>query len=169
MRRSGGNSSIVLAVAVSAALLAPSAAIGSTRETAASLLESVNAVRAQHGLSQLHRARALDASALMKAEAIRSCGQFSHTPCGMPVTRTFQRTGYFHGRVRVGENLYFGTGSLGSSGSAVASWLRSPPHRANLLGHWRDTGIGIVHAPSLFGYGDVWLFVMQFGVAANLR
>ena len=163
MRRSGGNSSIVLAAVVTAALLAPSAALGSTREAAASLLASVNAVRAQHGLPQLHRTRALDASALLKAEAIRSCGQFSHTPCGMPVTRTFQRTGYFHGRVRVGENLYFGTGTLGSPAGAVASWLHSPPHRANLMGHWRDAGVGIVHASSLFGYGDVWLFVMQFG------
>lgn len=164
MRRSGGNSSVVLAAVVSAALLVPCAAVASTREAAASLVASVNAVRAQHGLPQLHRTRALDASALMKAEAIRSCGQFSHTPCGMPVTRTFQRTGYFRGHVRVGENLYFGTGSLGSPASAVASWLRSPPHRANLLGRWRDAGVGIVHAPSLFGYGDVWLFVMQFGL-----
>jgi uncharacterized protein YkwD len=163
MRRSGGNSSVVLAAVVSAALLTPSAAIGSTRETAASLFTSVNAVRAQHALRQLHRARALDASALMKAEAIRSCGQFSHTPCGMPVTQTFHRTGYFRGRARVGENLYWGTGSLGSPASAVASWLRSPPHRANLLGRWHDAGVGIVHAPSLFGYGDVWLFVLQFG------
>ena len=163
MRRSGGNSSIVLAAVLAAALLVPSVASGSTRESATSLLVSVNAVRAQHGLPLLHRAPALDASALLKAEAIRSCGQFSHTPCGMPVTRTFQRTGYFHGRVRVGENLYFGTGSLGTAASAVASWLHSPPHRANLLGRWRDAGIGIVHAPSLFGYSDVWLFVMQFG------
>jgi uncharacterized protein YkwD len=163
MRRSGGNSSIVLAAVLSAALLVPAVALGSTRESAASLLTSVNAVRAQHGLRQLHRARTLDASALLKAEAIRSCGQFSHTPCGMPVTRTFQRTGYFRGRVRVGENLYFGTGSLGSAGSALAAWLRSPPHRANLLGRWHDAGIGIVHAPSLFGYGDVWLYVMEFG------
>ena len=163
MRRSGGNSSVVVVATLAAALLVPSSAIGSTRETAASLLASVNAARAQHGLPPLHRTRALDASALMKAEAIRSCGQFSHTPCGMPVTRTFQATGYFHGRVRVGENLYFGTGSLGTASSAVSSWLRSPPHRANLLGRWRDAGIGIVHAPSLFGYGDVWLFVMQFG------
>src|SRR5438094_253769 len=146
MRRSGGNSSVVLAAVVSAALLMPSAAVGSTGETATSLLASVNAVRAQHGLPQLHRVRALDASALLKAEAIRSCGQFSHTPCGMPATRTFQRTGYFHGNVRVGENLYFGTGSLGTATSALASWLRSPPHRANLLGRWRDAGVGIVHA-----------------------
>lgn len=163
MRRSGGNPFVVLAALLLAALLAPSAALGSARETAASLVASVNVVRSQHGLPQLHRVRRLDTSALLKAEAIRSCDQFSHTPCGMPVTRTFQRTGYFRGRVRVGENLYFGTGSLGTATAAVSAWLHSPPHRENMLGHWRDAGVGIVHAPSLFGYGDVWLFVMQFG------
>jgi uncharacterized protein YkwD len=163
MKRSGGNSSIVLAAACTVALLIPSTAIGSTRESAASLFATVNAVRAQYRLPQLHRARALDASALLKAEAIRSCGQFSHTPCGMSVTRTFQRTGYFRGRVRVGENLYWGTGSLGSPASAVDAWLHSPPHRANLLGAWHDAGVGIVRAPSLFGHGNVWLFVLQFG------
>ena len=164
MRRSGGNSFVVLAAVCTAALLIPSIATGATREVAASLFATMNAVRAQHGLPQLHRVQALDASALLKAEAIRSCGQFSHTPCGMSVTRTFQRTGYFRGRVRVGENLYWGTGSLGSPGMAVVSWLRSPPHRANLLGSWRDAGVGIVHAQSLFGHGDVWLFVLQFGL-----
>ncbi|HYY02946.1 MAG TPA: CAP domain-containing protein [Gaiellaceae bacterium] len=163
MKRSGGTSLVVLAAVASAVFMTPPAAVAATRDMAASLVASVNAVRAQHGLPQLHRARALDASALMKAEAIRSCGSFSHTPCGMPATRTFQRTGYFRGQVRVGENLYWGTGSLGSPASAIAAWLGSSPHRANLLGRWHDAGVGIVHASSLFGHADVWLFVLQFG------
>jgi uncharacterized protein YkwD len=32
-----------------------------------------------------------------------------------------------------GENLAWGTGSLGSAGAIVSQWLASPPHRANLL------------------------------------
>jgi uncharacterized protein YkwD len=100
----------------------------------------------------------------MKAEQIRSCRSFSHTPCGSSFTRTFQATGYFRGRVRVGENLYWGSGGLGTTTNAIGAWLRSAPHRANLLGRsWRDIGIGMVHSSSLFGASDVWIFVLQFG------
>jgi uncharacterized protein YkwD len=102
-------------------------------------------------------------SAQLKARAIVSCGNFSHTPCGLPLTRTFQQSGYIRGRVRVGENLYWGTGSAGAPSGAVTAWLNSPPHRANLLGRWRDGGVGVVHESSLFGHSDVWLYVLQFG------
>ena len=106
----------------------------------------------------------LDASALLKAEAIRSCRSFSHTPCGNSFARTFQQTGYFRGNVRVGENLFWGSGGLGTPASAVAAWLKSPPHRANLLGRgWRDVGVGMVYAQSILGASNVWIFVVQFG------
>jgi len=124
----------------------------------------VNSTRAHYGLHALRRAARLDRSALMKAEQIRSCRSFSHTPCGNSFTRTFQQTGYLRGNVRVGENLYWGSGGLGTSTNAIVAWLHSPPHRANLLGRsWRDVGIGMVHASSIFGTSDVWIFVLQFG------
>jgi uncharacterized protein YkwD len=163
MKRSGGKSFIVLVVVLCAAAFAQSRASASTQQMAASLVASVNAARAQTGLPALRRTRALDESALLKAEEIRSCGQFSHTPCGISFTQTFRRTGYYRGRVRVGENLYWGTGGLGSPASALAAWLTSPPHRANLFGRWRDTGVGVVHASTLFGHSDVWLYVLEFG------
>lgn len=163
MTRSGGKSSVVLAAILVAVLCAPASALARARGTAGTLFATVNATRAQHGLPSLHRTRALDMSALLKARAIVSCGNFSHTPCGLPLTRTFQQSGYIRGRVRVGENLYWGTGGAGAPASAVSAWLNSPPHRANLLGRWRDGGIGIVHESSLFGHSDVWLYVLQFG------
>jgi uncharacterized protein YkwD len=163
MKRSGGKSFVVLFAVVTTAFLAPPHARASARDTATTLLSSLNATRAQHGLHALRRKRALDMSAVLKARAIVSCGNFSHTPCGLPLLRTFQQTGYFRGRVRIGENLYWGTAGAGAPASAVVAWLRSPPHRANLLGHWRDAGIGILHEPSLFGHSDVWLYVLQFG------
>jgi uncharacterized protein YkwD len=164
MARSGGKSLVVLTVVFAAVFFAPTSALASARDTASSLVAAVNATRAHHGLTPLHRKRALDLSALLKARAIVSCGNFSHTPCGLPLTRTFQQTGYFRGRVRIGENLYWGTGSAGAPANAVTAWMNSPPHRANLLGRWRDAGIGIVHESSLFGHSDVWLFVLQFGL-----
>lgn len=159
----GGKSSVVLVAVLVAAFLSTTNARASTRETAASVVAAVNAARAHDGLATLRRTRALDMSALLKARAIVSCGNFSHTPCGLPLRRTFQQARYTRGRVRIGENLYWGMGTDGAPTSAVVAWLRSPPHRANLFGHWRDTGVGIVHESSLFGHHDVWLYVLQFG------
>jgi uncharacterized protein YkwD len=100
----------------------------------------------------------------LKAAYIRRCAAFSHTPCGLSFARTFQQAGYLHGHVAVGENLYWGQSSLGSPSAVVAAWLRSPPHRANLLSRqWQQAGIAVVHAQSLFGRSDVWLYVLQFG------
>ena len=44
----------------------------------------VNLVRRQHGLAPVRASALLDRSAALRAEAIRSCGQFSHSPCGSP-------------------------------------------------------------------------------------
>ena len=163
MTRSGGIPIIVL---VTALALGP-AALPATAAGAADANEVVklaNAVRVQHGLAPLHRSRALDRSALLKGEAIRGCRAFSHTPCGLSFMRTFQRVGYLRVGARVGENLYWGSGGLGTPASAVAGWLHSPPHRENLLAHgWRDVGIGMVHASTLFGAQNVWVFVLEFG------
>jgi uncharacterized protein YkwD len=153
------------ALALSSAVVTPaSAGSSATSELPTQLRSLVNGTRAQYGLTRLRRSARLDASALLKAEAIRSCRSFSHTPCGSSFARTFQQTGYFRGNVRVGENLFWGSGGLGTPGSAVAAWLKSPPHRANLLGRgWRDVGVGMVYAPSIFGASNVWIFVVQFG------
>jgi uncharacterized protein YkwD len=124
----------------------------------------VNSTRAHYGLPGLRRAAKLDRSALLKAEEIRTCGGFSHTPCGNSFVRTFQQAGYFKGRVRIGENLFWGSGGLGTPANAIAAWLQSPPHRANLLRRgWRDIGVGMVYSPSIFDASDVWIIVLQFG------
>jgi uncharacterized protein YkwD len=122
----------------------------------------VNATRAQHGLRPVRFIRLLNRSALLKAEAIRSCGSFSHTPCGASATRSFQQVGYRFGMV--GENLAWGTGSLGSPQSIVNAWLASPRHRAVLLSaSWRVAGVAAIDAPQLAGYSHVRLWVLQFG------
>ncbi|TMK72836.1 MAG: CAP domain-containing protein [Actinobacteria bacterium] len=152
------------ALALSSAVTPATAGSSSTSQLPTQLRSLVNATRAQYGLPRLRRSARLDASALLKAEAIRSCRSFSHTPCGNSFARTFQQTGYFRGNVRVGENLFWGSGGLGTPASAVAAWLKSPPHRANLLGRgWRDVGVGMVYAQSIFGASNVWIFVVQFG------
>jgi uncharacterized protein YkwD len=121
----------------------------------------VNATRTQHGLRPVRFVRLLDRSALLKAEAIRSCGSFTHTPCGASVTRSFQQVGY---RGTVGENLAWGTGGLGTPSAIVSAWLTSPRHRAILLGRqWREAGVAAIGVPRLSGYSHVRLWVLHFG------
>jgi len=120
-------------------------------------------VRARHGLSGLRERSQLDRSSSMRAAAIRRCGQLSHTPCGQAFIQPFVRVGYLRRRGTVGENLAWGSGSLGSPRATLAAWLASPEHRANLLGRaWRDCGISLARG-RLFGNAGASLWILQFG------
>jgi uncharacterized protein YkwD len=47
----------------------------------------------------------------------------------------------------IGENLYFCQGIEDYNSAAVAGWLKSPSHRANMLNkNWTETGIGIAES-----------------------
>src|SRR5918911_199252 len=127
-----------------------------------SMLCLVNRVRLERGLPPLRESRALDRSALLRARAIRRCGQFSHTACGQPFGRVLARVRY-RGETYA-ENLAWGTSRLGSPGWTLGAWLRSPPHRANLYRPaWRDCGVAVVRARRLFGLRNVSVWVIQFG------
>lgn len=142
---------------------------GSEAATAAAATEVasmrclVNWIRARNGLAQVRESEQLDRSSGLRAGAIRRCGQFSHTPCGQAFVQPFVRAGYLKRSGLVGENLAWGGSSLGSPRATLASWLASPPHRANLLRPgWRDFGLVLARG-RLFGNPDVSLWVLQFG------
>lgn len=158
MRKVGRRLLAVAAVACAVAAPAQSTVVQDARTMRA----LVNTTRAQHALAPLRFSPLLDRSALLKAEAIRSCGSFSHTPCGAPLTRTFQQVGYRY--ASIGENLAWGTGTFASPGSILNAWLTSPAHRANLLNpRWREVGLAVVDAPSFAGHSHVRIWVLQFG------
>jgi uncharacterized protein YkwD len=121
----------------------------------------INVVRRTFSLGPVRGSSPLNRSSNLKADAVRRCG-FSHTPCGMPFSLTFRRAGYLPARA-FAENLAWGQGELGSPVRALTLWLRSPPHRANLLARrWRDLGIAVERG-NMFGRGGVSLWVMQLG------
>jgi uncharacterized protein YkwD len=165
---------IALTMAVLGTATAPAYAAQASRPAAASScaaatqLEAmvclVNQTRAAHGLRGVRLSAPLRRSAELRANAIVRCRQFSHTPCGQSFTSVFRAVGYGGGRFSVGENLAWGSGSLGSAQHALSRWLASPSHRRTLLSRgWRELGVSAVGATGLFGAGTSIVWVAQFG------
>jgi uncharacterized protein YkwD len=97
--------------------------------------------RRQNGLPTLHVSVRLSGAARAKSVDVSRCG-FSHTACGHPFEYEINRAGYRW--TRVGENLAWGTGSLGRPYAIFSTWLRSPAHRANILDPaFRDLGVAV--------------------------
>jgi uncharacterized protein YkwD len=153
------DSSALAAVASSCA--GATTAAGGTHAQLEAMYCGINLVRRSYGLAPVRGSGPLNRSTVLKANAVRRCG-FSHTPCGMAFSWTFRRAGYLPARA-FSENLAWGQGQLGSPVRTLDAWLRSPPHRANLLARrWRDLGIAVEQG-NIFGRSGVSLWVMQFG------
>jgi uncharacterized protein YkwD len=67
----------------------------------------------------------------------------------------------------VGENLVWTSPDL-TAKQAVEMWMKSPPHRANLLStRWHQIGLAAVHsenAPGSYGDRAVTIVTADFGV-----
>ena len=121
----------------------------------------VNWARARERRRHLTQRPTLRRAAALKGEVVASCGQFSHTPCGIDLTAFARQAGYRY--VLFGENLFAGPWGRVSPREVVSAWLRSPPHRANLLGRrFRDLGVAPARAPGLLGQGDAVVWTAAF-------
>lgn len=115
------------------------------------------------GMARLVDARALDRSALDKSRDILRCDSFSHYACGREFTYWMQRVSYIPAPCwRVGENLAWGTGGYDSVRSIFRAWIHSPEHRANILGHYTQIGIGL-RVGDLNGDQGVHVWTQHFG------
>ncbi len=120
----------------------------------------VNWARRQEGRAGLLRRSALRRAAELKGQSVASCGQFSHTPCGAPITSGVNASGYRY--ATFGENLFAATGSV-TPRQVVTAWLNSPPHRANMLsGRFRHVGAAPVQASGLLGGADAVVWTATF-------
>jgi uncharacterized protein YkwD len=96
----------------------------SSRETA--LVVAINAVRTLHLLPALRIDRHLLRAARAHSRDMLRKQYFAHGDFG-------ERMSAFHvSGTLFAENLVWGSGVM-SAAAAVAAWLASPPHRANLL------------------------------------
>jgi uncharacterized protein YkwD len=172
MRKTISLAAAALALTVPAATAHASTPASSSQPTAAArtasaagevatMAQLINQARRSAGLPALRSDRLLGRAAGLKVGRIASCGQFTHTPCGAPFTAAFKAAGWNRGTM--GENIAFGSSSLGTPQAILQSWLQSPGHRANLMSRsFRYQGLA-VRTVALPGIGAVRVWVNTFG------
>jgi uncharacterized protein YkwD len=123
-----------------------------------------NYARAARDLTRYRVKADLTRSAERKAADIVRCNAFSHTACGRPFSYWISRTYISDRRCwSAGENIAWGTGSLGAVRSIFRAWMNSPGHRAAILSKdFRDLGIGLVTG-RFAGRTGAAVWVQHFG------
>jgi uncharacterized protein YkwD len=150
-------------------LIAPASACSGQTNPGAPLAKQVRAMhcmtnfaRERRGLESLSQVSKLNRAAHGKAGDILRCNQFDHEACGRDFSFWFERVGYGGRCTALGENIAWGTGSLGSVRSIFSAWIRSPGHRANILGQFAELGVGL-RKGKLEGKGGANVWTQAFG------
>lgn len=115
------------------------------------IVELTNKVRQEQKQPALKANALLAKAARAYAERVARSGTFSHTADGRTPAQRAEATGYKH--CDIAENLAmdqddrgFDTGALALQ--AVAGWMNSPPHRANIMrASVTEIGVGVARAP----------------------
>ena len=134
------------------------------------ILREVNRVRVQKHLQPLVASIQLAGAAAEHSRSMASAGYFRHESAdGSAFWRRIQRhysASGFHFWA-VGENLVWTSPDL-TAKQAVQIWMKSPPHRANLLSkRWHQIGLAAVHsasAPGSYQNRAVTIVTADFGV-----
>jgi uncharacterized protein YkwD len=143
----------------------------STRAEAATLC-LINVQRLRRGEHALRPNADLARSAADHSQDMVAENYFDHvSPAGETPLERIKASTYLPrtSAYLVGENIALGTMQLATPAAIVASWMRSPDHRANILNRdFRDSGIGIVaQAPGRYSGGQHGAtYTQQFGVIA---
>ena len=109
----------------------------------------MNAMRADNGLPALRLQSQLTQASLGHSQDMVQNQYFAHdSQDGRDVVARLKQVGYIPavGDWVIGENLAWGSGSLGTPQALVNAWMNSPEHRANLLAtDYQDVGMGVVY------------------------
>jgi uncharacterized protein YkwD len=165
-----------LIVALALGLASPAAAAHSRaheRQTAIPTLAQrilvlLNRVRVEHGLTPLELDASLTSAATRHTSEMLRDGYFGHDSADGAsfTTRLTPYTSSAGGRWSVAENLLWASGRLDAE-RAVAVWMGSPEHRANILApRWRQVGIAVIHAdraPGYYGNHGATVVTTDFG------
>jgi uncharacterized protein YkwD len=134
----------------------------SAEEQASVVLCMTNYARGVNGLAPLKANTQLGRAASQKSIDILGCGEFSHYACGRNFYFWDQKFGYLKGCWKVAENIAWGTGSFATGRSIVTRWLESTEHHENILGPYKEIGIG-VRVGKLEGYEGAAVWTQSFG------
>lgn len=132
------------------------------------ILVLLNRVRTEHGLSPLELDPALTRAATQHTSEMLRDGYFGHDSADGAsfTTRLTPYTSSSTGRWSVAENLLWASGPLDAD-RAIAVWMASPEHRANILApRWRQIGIAVIHAdraPGYYGHHGATVVTTDFG------
>ena len=129
------------------------------------LFLAINEVRANHGLPPVHLASGLRDAAQAHSNDMVSRNYFAHTsPTGSTLAyRIMHSTFRTYGTWWAGENLAWGTGTIGSPRNVIRMWLASPEHRSILLSS-RYTYVGVGRAVGNFqGFEAAAVWTVDFG------
>ena len=117
--------------------------IGSHQDSVICLL---NEQRAQHGLAPVSLNAALSAAAQGHSTSMRWNSFFAHESVdGSAFSSRIVAAGYLNGvgSWEIGENIGWGSSTLGTPQALVTAWMNSPHHRDNVLHpKFREIGIG---------------------------
>jgi uncharacterized protein YkwD len=134
----------------------------SATEQAGVMLCMTNYARSVNGLAPLTLNAQLGRSAESKSTDIVNCDEFSHEACGRPFQYWIQRNGYLKGCWQAAENIAWGTGTYSTVGSIFTAWLESPEHHENILGPYKEIGIGL-RVGGLEGNEEAAVWTQDFG------
>jgi uncharacterized protein YkwD len=135
-----------------------------------SIVQVLNAARAEHGLAPLAASARLTAAATFHSHEMLRDGYFSHDSAaggsaGRRIGRFYPAAGYRSWQI--GEALFWWSPTVDAA-SAVRNWLESPPHRAILLSpSFHEIGVSALHATAaggVFGGTALTLITADFGV-----
>jgi uncharacterized protein YkwD len=148
---------ICVVFATFTAFAAASPASAALTRGESSLLSAMNKARAAYHLAPLQPDATLTRAARSHSLDMLRHNYFAHGALASRVNAFGAR-----GPV-VGENLAWGTGSLGSADHVVEMWLASPEHRANLL-RPGFTRVGLATPVGTFaGQSGVTMVTADFG------
>ncbi|MBD2459487.1 CAP domain-containing protein [Oscillatoria sp. FACHB-1407] len=107
------------------------------------VLQQINAIRQQNGLSPLKDNPKLAQVARRYSQRMAEQNFFSHTaPEGDTMVDRVRSARIFY--FALGENLFKGTNLPDPATDAVEGWMNSPGHRRNILQpEYREMGIGV--------------------------
>jgi uncharacterized protein YkwD len=126
------------------------------------MLDLHNQTRANAGLRQLCVHPALQKAAEAHSQDMIDRDYFSHTSQdGTTFAQRIKLQGYNYRAV--GENVAWGSGSLGTPDSIFKSWMNSSGHKSNILSErYREIGVGAVTG-TYKSYSNATMWTADFG------